>query len=94
MSQVLIVWTERADAAFTQLAPAQAAQVANLIAVLKLNPRAGHYYRHTRAGHALFIVNAWDMHVLYRLVYRVVRDELYIIEVMQQDWEPQHPGND
>lgn len=82
--------TGRAVAVLRQLDLAQRAQVDRLVASLRLSPQAGVYYAHDHDGRPLYQVSAHDVHVIYTVVYRVQRDQIFLIAIEVADWFPQH----
>jgi hypothetical protein len=85
-----ILVTGRAVAVLRQLDSAQRAQFDRLIAALRLSPQAGVYYAHDGDGRPLYQVSSYHGHVIYTIVYRMQRDQIFIIAIEVADWTPQH----
>lgn len=80
----------RAVAALRQLDSAQRAHYDRLIAALWLSPQAGVSFAHDGEGRPLYQVSAHDVHVLSTVVYRVQRDQIFLIALEIADWTPPH----
>lgn len=87
---VAILVTGRAVAVLRQLNPAQRAQFDRLIAALRMSPQAGVYYAHDGDDRPLYQVSSYNVHVIYTIIYRVQRDQIFIIAIEVADWTPQH----
>lgn len=62
---VIIAWSQTAATQYRHLSQSEQASAKNVIAALKLSPRAGYFYRRTQAGAAIRTV--WVAYTLYHV---------------------------
>lgn len=86
-----VILTRRVGAALATLIPAQRAQFNRLVQAIQMSPRAGSFYARDGAQRVLQIASASDVHIIYRVVYLVGRDDLTIVDVVIAEWTP--PGS-
>ena len=75
---VIIAWSDTAGQQYRSLTTDEQASVKNVVAALKLSPRAGYFYRRVQAGEAVRTV--WVAYGLrIRLLYTLSSDRRGVI---------------
>ena len=76
--------------ALSRLSPGQRGQFDRLVEAIRIAPQAGLVYARDGDNRLLRIVSAADVHIIYTITYRFLRDRIFLVDLVVAEWTPSH----